>query len=152
MSYTPPIRGPFFEGEVELPRSNPQLPPVSLKVKFRRTTNEWAEWVAAIERALSFGTLWTVRTIVEADSPYTVQRGDSVVLVDATDGPVTVNLPEASTVSKKRLSVKKIDATANAVTVDGDGGQTIDGGLTVSTTTQYASWDLVTDDSNWFIL
>lgn len=48
---TPPVRAPFFEAEVELPRKNPDLAAVRLVMRFLRTTREWANWVAEISRA-----------------------------------------------------------------------------------------------------
>lgn len=49
---TPPIRGQFFDGEVELPSERGGAP-VRLPVKFKKTTDFWAQWcqnvVAAIE-------------------------------------------------------------------------------------------------------
>lgn len=51
---TPPIRGPFFEAEVELPHRNTNLPAVKLPLRFRRTTTEWASWVARMASAVGF--------------------------------------------------------------------------------------------------
>ncbi|HSC14498.1 MAG TPA: hypothetical protein VLI71_05235, partial [Gammaproteobacteria bacterium] len=51
-----------------------------------------------------------------------------------------------------KLTVKKIDATANAVTIDGDGAETIDGAATQSLPAQ---WNAKTVQSNgvaWFII
>lgn len=49
---TPPIRAAFFEAMLELPRGNSNLPPVSVALKFMRTTREWANWVADVARGL----------------------------------------------------------------------------------------------------
>lgn len=54
-------------------------------------------------------------------SPYEVQPDDEVLLVDATDGAVTVLLPIAIDNQGRVITIKKIDSSANFVTVDGNG-------------------------------
>ena len=48
--------------------------------------------------------------------------------------------------------IKKIDATGNAVTVDGSGSETIDGALTQVISVQFNSMMIVSDLSNWHII
>lgn len=86
---------------------------------------------------------------VFADSPYTTADGEAI-LYDASGGNSTVNLPAAS--ANAQITIKKTDATANTVTIDGNGAETIDGGLTAVLTTQYESITLISDGSNWFII
>lgn len=50
--YTPPIRAPFFEGEVELPSQNPNLPAAKMAVRFLRTAREWVAWARSIAAAV----------------------------------------------------------------------------------------------------
>ena len=50
---------------------------------------------------------------------------DSVLLVDATAGPVTLTLLSASTVLTRALTVIKVDDSENAVTVQAQAGQTL---------------------------
>lgn len=142
---SPPVRAPFFEGEVELPRQNPNLPATTLVVRFLRTTREWANWALNVGSAIAFGTFWTVRTETAA---YTVQKGDSVILVNAN---VTITLPPEFPSWRKRITVKKINAGGAAVTVDGDGFN-IDGAATWSTSTQYESADFVGNGAEAFIV
>lgn len=80
---------------------------------------------------------------------YTASYED-VVLADATTGAITVALPLAKI--NKRVNVKKVDASGNNVTIDGNGAQTIDGTLTKIITTQYDSITMISDGSNWFII
>jgi hypothetical protein len=54
---------------------------------------------------------------------------------DAAPGPITATLPAVSASNGSTLIVKKIDGTANAVTLNRAGSDTIDGGASVSTTT-----------------
>lgn len=49
MAYkTPPMRGPVFDAEVEMP-NGAKLPAV-----FRKITTEWAEWFTTMARAMGF--------------------------------------------------------------------------------------------------
>jgi hypothetical protein len=65
---------------------------------------------------------------VFADSPYAVLATDHVILYDPVGGSSVVNLPVA--VTGRRLVIKHNSASANTVTVDGNGTETIDGALT----------------------
>ncbi len=76
-------------------------------------------------------------TIVTASRDVTLL--DEVLLVDATDGPITVTLLVAAE-STRELTVIKIDASANAVTVAAQTGQTISGSATHALAAQ---WDFV---------
>jgi len=76
----------------------------------------------------------------------------AIVFVDATSGAITINLPAASTMDEQRLNIKKIDSSVNAVTIDADGAETIDGELTRLLTDQYANITIISDGSEWFIL
>ncbi|MHA2264839.1 MAG: hypothetical protein ACXAEN_20800, partial [Candidatus Thorarchaeota archaeon] len=88
---------------------------------------------------------------VFADSPYTAAAND-VVLYDATGGASTVNLPAAASNTNAQITVKKVDASVNSVTIDGNLAETIDGALTQVLNAQYESITVVSDGSNWFII
>lgn len=85
-------------------------------------------------------------------SAYTMTLNDSVILVDATSGAVTVTLKPARECEGKRVTIKKTDASANAVTIDGDGSETIDGAATKSLATQYKAYELVSYNGAWWIV
>lgn len=82
-----------------------------------------------------------VRTIVFADSPYAVTAQDDILMVDCTDGDVVIVAPSVATLRKaylnRRLTVKKVDASANIVVVAGMALDLIDGQATVVLDTQY---------------
>jgi len=76
----------------------------------------------------------------------------SVILVTTGAGNVTVTLPVAAETVGKVYAIKKVDAGAGDVIVTGDGGETIDGALTV---TLAARWDVVMifcDGVEWYII
>lgn len=77
---------------------------------------------------------------------------NNVVLGDCTSGALTVNLQTAVGRRGLQYHIKKIDSSANTLTIDADGTETIDGQLTQVLNTQYQSLTIVSDDSNWFII
>jgi hypothetical protein len=86
---------------------------------------------------------------VFADSTYTALPSDWLIKYDATGGASTVALPTAVGIKGKQYIVKKIDATANTVTIDANGAQTIDGMLTAVLIGQWDVITLVSDGANW---
>ena len=85
---------------------------------------------------------------VSIDSDYTANDRD-FVLSDATSGAVTVTLSTEGS-SDHWVNVKKIDASANAVTVEPDSG-TIDGNANITLSSQYDAVDVYSDGTNWHI-
>ena len=72
-------------------------------------------------------------------------------IVDATAGAVTVTLqPVASSVAD--VVVVKVDASANAVVIDGNGAETISGAATSSTTTQWVSRTVRPALGAWYLI
>jgi hypothetical protein len=74
-----------------------------------------------------------------------------VVKVDATAGAVLVALPPAAASANRMLIFKKIDASANAVTIDPDAAETIDGAATAALAAQWNSLRIVSDGTGWLI-
>lgn len=89
-----------------------------------------------------------VRTVTATASP---AASDYLLLVDATAGAVTINLPAAASNAKRVLIIKKTDGSANAVTLDGNAAETIDGSATKVISTQYQSFTIQCDGSAWWI-
>lgn len=77
---------------------------------------------------------------------------DDVILMDAQLAARTVTLPPAATADGKIFYIKKVDSSGNAVIIDADGLETIDGALTVTTVVQYESFTITSDGSSWWIL
>lgn len=90
-----------------------------------------------------------VKTVTAA---YTARRGDDVIRGDATGAAFSITLPPANQYSGMQFIIKKIDASANAVTIDGNGAETIDGALTVALSTQYESRTLVSNGTGWDLI
>jgi len=83
---------------------------------------------------------------------YTITGSDTVIFADATSGNVTITLPLASGLPGYRFYVKRIDGSANSVTVQRTNSDTIDGQTSHTLDVQYMSVTLVSNGSNWFII
>lgn len=103
--------------------------------------------VNGILKTIAAPTTTAIRT---ESANYAAAAADETILVNAAGGTVTVTLPSAPTVGKK-YNVKKVDSTANTVTVNGN-GHNIDGTATISGTLPYQGWVMQYDGSNWFII
>ncbi len=77
---------------------------------------------------------------------------EDTVLADATSGAITVNLNGVAGMKYKKYTVKKTDASGNAVTVDPNGAETIDGAATYPLTVRYQSVTFQSDGNQWWIL
>lgn len=83
---------------------------------------------------------------------YTVVAADqrSLILADASGGAFTVTLPLGSNVfAGFSLTIEKSDSSGNAVTVDGNGSETIDGAATRVLSVQYEAVKFMWDGSEW---
>jgi hypothetical protein len=83
---------------------------------------------------------------------YTLDNTYYVILVDATSNSITVNLPAIATSDKVTYVIKRIDNTANTVTIDGNLSETIDGNLTISLNYLDAITIICKSTTGWFIL
>ena len=92
-----------------------------------------------------------VVTITSTDSPFTPTT-EKTILCDATSGVITVNLPASATTKSMEVIVKKIDSSANAITVDGNSSETIDGATTKSLASQYDYIVVTSDGSNMHVI
>lgn len=89
-----------------------------------------------------------VRTVTGTSTARVIDR---VLNGDASGAAVTVNLPSAAP-NPVVYTIVKIDATANTVTVDGAGSETINGATTKVLTTQWESVTIRSDGSNWIAI
>lgn len=88
----------------------------------------------------------------EKTGAYSVTGADAskMIAVDATSAPITVSLLAAATAGDGFVvTVKKVDSSTNAVTVDPNSSETIDGAATVSLTEQWQGVTVRSDGTNW---
>jgi hypothetical protein len=91
-----------------------------------------------------------VRPIINAN--YTVSPIDELVLVDATSAPLTIALPPALSLIGYSFKIMKIDSSANNVTIDANGSETISGALTIVLDQQWLEADVFSIGTGWVVL
>jgi hypothetical protein len=72
--------------------------------------------------------------------------------VDASGAARTITLPTASSAKWRKYIIKKIDASANTVTIDASGAETIDGALTITLTVQWQSIEIQSNGTSWILI
>ena len=109
--------------------------------------NELIDWIEA-------GYLEFYKPYTEVDAAtYNVDEFDYILHVTYTaTGTVAITIPTALVVEGRRLVIKD---TSNAgtynITVDGEGGELLDGEATQVISGDYDSMSLYSDGTNWFI-
>ena len=74
---------------------------------------------------------------------------DDVILVDATAGPVRIDLPPAATMQYKVLYIRRTDAGAANITIDPSGAEQIDNAASVLVTTHE---QIYCDGTEWWTI
>ncbi len=93
----------------------------------------------------------STKTLTSGDSPYTIGTGDYALLCDCTGGAIQVDLPTAIG-NTRELQLKKIDASANAVTIDAFDTETIERALTnTDLDVQGEAFTIRADGANYLI-
>ena len=97
--------------------------------------------------------MWGIPSIVSAAGNTTLSATRQHVRADATAGAFAVTLPAlADTSAGVIITVKKIDASGNAVTVTASGSDTIDGAATFALGVRYLSVTLQSTASAWDVI
>jgi len=89
---------------------------------------------------------------VAKTTTYVATATDGIILCDASGGAFTVTLPTAVGIAGKYYLVKKTDTSSNAVTVDGNGTETIDAVLSKYLRTYLDYVIVYSDGANWNVL
>lgn len=112
-------------------------------------TPQWKGWFNQVKDAANEFIRGRFFQVVKVTADYTMEEVDCAILADATAGNIQITLVAASLARAKRMMVKKLDASANTVTVLG----TFDGAANLVLGAQYQSFDLVPDlDANvWWL-
>jgi hypothetical protein len=95
----------------------------------------------------------TEGTAITADT--TLTNDDYIIEVDSSGGAFTQTLPAVGdVVTGKRYAFKKVGAGTNAVTLDGDGSETIDGATTNATAlvNQYDYIEIYNNGTEWIVI
>jgi len=89
---------------------------------------------------------------VAKTAAYTLTASDSIVSADATGGAFTLTLPTAVGITGREYVVKRINAGANNVTIDGAGSELIDGAATLVLTAQWQAARVVSNGAGWLVV
>jgi hypothetical protein len=92
------------------------------------------------------------KIITVLDSPYILTVLDFTILCDCSGGPISVLIPAAAGLAGKGYNIKKIDASANIVTVTPNGAETIDGQNPYLLIPQWDCVSIQTEGTEWFVL
>lgn len=90
-------------------------------------------------------------SVVSKVANYTATTDDDVILCDASSA-FTITLYAASGNSGKKIKVKKTDSSLNAVTIDGNAAELIDGNADTTLNTVGEAVVLVCDGTGWQIM
>lgn len=90
-------------------------------------------------------------SISTKSSNYTVMLSDCFLRADCSSGNVTFTLPTAASASGRIFYFKKIDATANSMTIKGNGSELLDGINTQMSSTQFESFAVISNGTSWDI-
>ena len=95
---------------------------------------------------------------VSQTAPASVASGGNVdadaaryQLCDASGGAFTLNLPTPGSRIGDPITFKKVDSSANAITLDA-GAATIDGAGTFDLSSQWDKITMIDDGSNWLVV
>ncbi len=94
-------------------------------------------------------------TVLTKTTTYPVVAADAraLILADASGGAFTITLPLGSTVfAGYSVIITKSDSSSNAVTVDGNGAETINGTATRSLTLQYQAEKYIWEGTEWKVI
>lgn len=88
-------------------------------------------------------------SLINKNADFTVAHGERTYLCDAGAGGITVTLPAG--LPGEQFCIKKV-AGAGSVTLDPAGGNLIDGAASAAIATQWASLEVQSDGTDWFVV
>lgn len=88
-------------------------------------------------------------TRVAKSGVFTADTSGVLFSCDATSAAFAATLPPAASVTGRVYFFKKIDSTANAVTVTANGAETIDGSNTSALSSQWAKVGIISNGTSW---
>lgn len=128
---------------------DPRLPAATATGGAQALTTRLYELLRSITRALNEVTDGYVGGVAVVSTSYTVQAGDTAVLMSAAGGARTVTLQAPGQHKGKRVCVRKTEGGGNNVTVTPPSG-TIDGAGALVLTAAAPRCDVVSDGTNFF--
>ena len=102
-------------------------------------------WTTGVDPGLTL-------TLDEVVISSTLTGYQTLIMVNASSGGITITLPAAASHTDRVYIIKKIDSSGNVVTIDANGSETIDGETKIELTLQYQYVTIVCDGDEWFII
>lgn len=109
----------------------------------------WLRWFDDVCRAITGDNFSNITTIT---GDITLNSGNSTILCDASSGAITVTLPDVSEFSGFKFYIKKIDVSANDVTIDGDGANMENASTRLLSGSGRPSLEAQSDGTEWWII
>lgn len=97
------------------------------------------------------GASCTIKTITSSDSVYNTTPEDIFIQVDASSGPVDINLTDNPDNPNQKYIFKRIDDTSNIVTIFPHPGGTVDSSASYNLPRVTEVVTLCRDDTNWIV-
>jgi hypothetical protein len=114
------------------------------RLRYDATTSRWR--VMSTTAAVAAGGV----TAISSNTTVTADQDRVTFLCDASGGAFTLTLPPAATADNGfEVTLVKDGTDVNAVTLDGDGSETIDGAATRALSLPGARVTVISDGSNW---
>ena len=90
--------------------------------------------------------------IVNATANYIPNINNQSIFMSASTAPDTVFLPTASGIAGRIYTIKKVDASTNAVVVKGNASELIDGSNVATLPNQYSTIVIQSNGTQWYII
>ena len=90
--------------------------------------------------------------IVNASANYIPNINNQAIFMSSSTAPDTVFLPTASGIAGRIYTIKKIDASTNAVVVKGNASELIDGSNVATLPNQYSTIVIQSNGTQWYII
>lgn len=91
-------------------------------------------------------------TVLTITNSTTLPIGGGIFFINASAGPVTLNLPTANGQLGYVYKIKKVDTSSNTVTIEPYGSETIDDDTNIDVADYNNAPELVSDNTNWKIM
>lgn len=99
------------------------------------------------QSGIHFTEPWDTRSIT--GTSYTATATDNALVTNAINNNITITMPSVTAVSGRPYTIKKVDNTANNVTITGNA--TFDGAGSLTLSGQYNYYNLFSNGTEWLL-
>jgi len=109
----------------------------------------WIRWFTEVCDAITRNNFSNVSTVT---ADLTLGIDNSTILCDASGGVITITLPDVVEFSGFKFYIKKIDVSANDVTIDGNGANVENASTRLLSGSGRPSLETQSDGTEWWII